>query len=179
MKANVMPMRSLVDKVLVFTLGLFAFIALVFEPLYYFGCNWYDLHDACDLSPYPLVRAAAALWRIYGAWDPLFLDIPVWLRIMCTIEVVFFGPLYALSAFLLWYRNQWLPLVTYSFSGALFYSTVVYFAAELLYPIPGTNLLMVIVVNIPWSILPIALVWRVHQLSSDGSLSDQQRQKQK
>lgn len=151
-----------IDRGLIATLWLFAAVALVFEPLYYFGCNWTDINDSCDKSRYVTVRAAAQIWRIYSKnWDPMFVDIPMWLRIMCSVEVFLFGPLYAITAILLQQRSPWLPVVGYSFSGALFYSTVVYFAMECIEMLPGTNLFMVFAINIPWSILPVVLMYRV------------------
>lgn len=147
------------EKLLISTLWLFGFVALVFEPLYYFGCGWTDVGRSCDDSPFAPVRGAAVVWRVYTeSWDPLFIDIPLWLRVMCSIEVLVFGPLYVICAVGLQMRSAWLPPVAYIFSGALFYSTIVYFAIEILHPVVGTNLLMVFVVNIPWSILPVALV---------------------
>jgi hypothetical protein len=85
---------------------------------------------------------------------------------MCYIEVFLFGPLYALSAYGLQNRCAWLPYVALPFAGALFYSTIVYFVMEFAYTEPGTNLFMVFLVNIPWSIFPVLLGWRVIALSS-------------
>lgn len=31
---------------------------------------------------------------IYAQWDPMFLIVPLWLRVLCSIEVFLFGPLY-------------------------------------------------------------------------------------
>lgn len=160
-----MARLSGLDQALIGTLWLFAAVALVFEPLYYFGCNWSDVHDSCNNSPFAAVRGAAIAWRIYSnQWDPMFIDIPMWLRVMCAIEVLCFGPLYALCAIGLQTRSSWLPIIAFTFSGALFYSTIVYFAMEYIDQIPGTNLLMVFVINIPWSILPVVLSWRVSNL---------------
>jgi hypothetical protein len=160
---------SSLDHCLVAVFYVFAFTALVFEPLYYLGCDWN--FDSCyyeDSST--LVRTCKALWSIYNQWDPLFAAPPAWLKVMCYIEVFAFGPLYALSAYGLQNRCDWLPYVTLPFSGALFYSTVVYFVMEFAYPEPGTNLIMVFIVNIPWSIFPVLLAHRVIQLNQLKSL---------
>jgi hypothetical protein len=149
------------DRVLIFVFWLFAFVALVFEPLYYYGCNW-ELSN-CQHSPFQIIQIVGKIWAIYDQWDPLFISIPLWLQIMCTIEVFLFGPLYAICAYGLQTKAQWLPAVALPFCGALFYSTIVYFAMEFLDPLPETNLFAVIVVNIPWSIFPVLLAWRVLQ----------------
>jgi hypothetical protein len=147
------------ELVLVLSLWLFAFVALVFEPLYYFGCDW--SYDKCSSSPYQIVRIVGEMWAIYCPWDPLFWDIPSWLKIMCIIEVVIFGPLYAVVAYGLQYKRAWVKDVALPFSGALFYSTVVYFAMEVVYHAEEANLLLVFVINIPWSIIPVLLAYYV------------------
>ena len=162
-------MQSVLDKCLVFVFYVFAFTALVFEPLYYFGCNW-D-YNMCYYESFVMVRFTKALWGIYCQWDPLFYKIPDWLIVMCTIEVFLFGPLYAISAYGLQYRRKWLPYVALPFCGALFYSTLVYFAMEFIYPVPGTNMFMVFIVNIPWSIFPVLLGYRVLLLKRSDSLN--------
>lgn len=77
---------------LVAVFALFAFVALVFEPLYYYGCQWNI--EQCLQSTSPVLQTTAQIWQIYAVWDPLF-DTPTdWLRVMCNIEVFAFGPLY-------------------------------------------------------------------------------------
>mmetsp|Transcript_11388 Transcript_11388/g.18534 ORF Transcript_11388/g.18534 Transcript_11388/m.18534 type:complete len:168 (+) Transcript_11388:161-664(+) len=153
-------MSSNLDRCLVYVFYVFAFTALVFEPLYYLGCDW-NFESCLYEESSALVKYTKAVWSVYNQWDPLFTAPPDWLKVMCYIEVFIFGPLYALSAYGLQYRCKWLPYVTLPFSGALFYSTVVYFVMEFAYPEPGTNLMMVLIVNIPWSIFPVLLAYRV------------------
>lgn len=139
---------------------LFAFVALVFEPLYYFGCDWDGL--LCPLAQSsPVIAATRDIWLIYVQFDPLFYTIPLWLRVLCCIEVFAFGPLYALTAYGMASNARWLPAVALPFSGALIYSTVVYFAMELLEGVPGTSMLVVLLVNIPWTLLPAVLMHRI------------------
>ena len=149
------------ERLLVCALWAFCFVALVIEPLYYFGCNWDDTGSSCDSSPHLLVRWVAVVWRIYCRWDPLFTAVPLWLRIMCSIEVFLFGPLYGVCAYGLQYRRPWLAAAALPFSGALLYSTLVYFAMEFAQPEPGTNLTAVLLVNIPWSVVPVLLMYHV------------------
>jgi hypothetical protein len=146
--------------VLFFAFCLFGFVALVFEPLYYFGCDWNGLvcTNACTSS---LIDAVRNVWLIYAAWDPIFLDIPLWLRVLCSIEVFIFGPLYVVVAVGLWTRGTWLRIIAQPFCGALIYSTFVYFAMEYLESVPNTNFLLVFLVNIPWTIVPAWLLWEL------------------
>ena len=104
---------------------LFGFVALVFEPLYYFGCHWEMAN--CATSGSTVVRRVGEIWQIYCAWDPMFLNLPLWLRVMCSVEVFLFGPLYVASAYGLQHQSAWLPCCALPFGGALVYSTIVYF----------------------------------------------------
>ena len=95
------------------------------------------------------------IWRIYADWDPLFIRVPPFLRIMCGLEVFVFGPCYLISAMVLRCRvlPPWFPCFSLFFSGALFYSTVLYFAYEWLFaPSAYVNVTMVALVNAPWAI---------------------------
>jgi hypothetical protein len=151
--------RTTLDAVLIFVFVLFGFVALIFEPLYYFGCRWQG--DLCPLSPFLVVRETGKIWNIYCHWDPLFKNVPLWLQVLCCIEVFVFGPLYLVCAFGLKYRRTWLNNIALPFCGALVYSTLVYFAMEILDIQAGTNLPLVFVINIPWTIFPIVLGYRV------------------
>ncbi len=142
---------------------LFGFVALIFEPLYYFGCNW-DL-NLCPTSRYMVVQLVGEIWKIYCKWDPLFIAPPLWLRVLCTIEVVLFGPLYIICAYGIQKNKKWLSLVAFPFCGALVYGTIVYFAMEVLDPLPGTNMVMVFIVNIPWTIFPIILMYSLYNIT--------------
>lgn len=151
---------STFDRVLLGWYGLFAFVALIFEPLYYFGCDWNG--KICPLATESsLIFYTKEIWLFYAQWDPLFYNIPLWLRVLCSIEVFIFGPLYLVVVIGLINDSSWLFPVTLLFSGALVYSTIVYFLMEIIEFLPGTNLLMVFIVNIPWTIVPILLTGRI------------------
>jgi len=168
--------RPRVDRALVWTFALFAFVAMAFEPAYYFPCRWrLDAEGPCgDPSTDGIVLA---LWRFYGRWDALFVVVPPFLRIMCTIEVFLFGPAYAVVAYYL-HRGRdadapaWFPAFALLFSGALIYSTLVYFAFEVLHEWDNdaTSLPMVFLVNAPWSLAPAVLAWRIGELRSSAKI---------
>ena len=147
------------NKSLVWAFYMFGFTALIFEPLYYFGCHW-NLHQ-CALSNYEILHLVGKVWAIYTQWDPLFIMPPLWLKILCTIECFMFGPLYIATAYGIQNDSNWLSFVALPFCGALIYSTIVYFAMEVLDPLPGTNMAMVFLINIPWTIVPMLLIGHI------------------
>ena len=160
-RADVKKKMMLSDRVLSAWFWIFAFIAIVFEPLYYFGCDWNGASCEYDV--------VANIWAIYAQWDPYFGDMRkselLWLRVMCTIEVFVFGPCYVACAVGLAPTRPegdhaaWLRGVALPFCGALIYSTFVYFAVEYMEATAsGANLPMVVLINAPWTVLPSFLL---------------------
>ena len=148
------------DTFLAWIFALFAFIALIFEPMYYFPCHWRLDEGLCKFPENDGIFLM--LWRLYGGWDALFFVVPRWLQLMCTVEVVVFGPCYALCSFYLFRakRPWWFQPFVCAFCGALIYSTVIYFGYEFIFPDSSTDLLLVFVVNVPWTITPCILLYR-------------------
>ena len=89
---------------------------------------------------------------------------PLWLRIVCSLDTLLFGPFYAISVYAFATGRQtqrWYETIALAFSGALLYSTIVYFAYEVLAEAHRANLLWVFVVNLPWTLCPCVLCARV------------------
>jgi hypothetical protein len=158
------------DKFILCWYCIFAFVALAFEPLYYFGCSWNGLD--CPLAKTnQIIYYVKEMWLLYCLWDPMFYSVPLWLRVLCSIEVFLFGPLYVLTVIGLVYDSDWIYPLALVFGGALVYSTFVYFIMEIIENIEGTNFLVVFLVNVPWTILPLLLIYQVVQKSSNKSQS--------
>jgi hypothetical protein len=157
--------QPMIDRCLVWCLWGFALVALVFEPTVYFGCLSSD--GASVVADWRISHCEEGwidnMWRVYADWDPLFIRVPPFLRIMCTIEVFVFGPCYVICALGLSQRPppMWLPGFALLFSGALLYSTSVFFLYEYLFaPSAFVNLPMLALVHGPWTIVPCVLAWR-------------------
>lgn len=143
------------DCALVAALALFAFTSLVMEPYFVFG----DIGHPHDL----LGRG----WRWYARFDPAFLDRPLWLRIVCGIDLFVFGPFYLLAVYAFWRARNWIRVPFFVMAGIIVYSTVVYFLWEILGESARANIPVVIAVNIPYSIVPIVAAVRLRK-SFDG-----------
>ena len=141
------------DVVLVGFFCLFAFTSLVMEMYVVFGV---DLRSARD----PMARA----WHFYAAsWDPIFLDTPLWLRVMCGIDAFVFGPFYVVLIYAFVRGRDWIRLPALVFVSAIVYSTLVYFGVELLGEGARANLPMVVLVNVPYTLVPLLLAWRMRR----------------
>lgn len=141
------------DAFLVFWFCVFAFTSLVYEQFIVFGV---DLAAATD----PVGRS----WYWYAhSFDPVFLDTPLWLRIMCTIDAFVFGPFYLLLIYAFVKGRNWVRVPALLYGAAIVYSTLVYFGWEFLDETnrAHANLVAVFVVNIPYTIVPLLLIWRM------------------
>lgn len=162
-----------VEFFLIFWFSVFAFTALVFEPLYYFGCAWDGWSCPTSLSSSfhgSIMKNVHAIWKIYCQFDPLFYSPPLWLRVLCSIEVFLFGPLYCVIVYGLLYKLKWVAPLAFFFSGALIYSTIVYFLMEYYENVPNTNFVAVFLINCPWTFVPMVLIY--HQLTEQWTTNN-------
>jgi hypothetical protein len=103
-------------------------------------------------------------WYWYArAFDPVFLDPPLWLRIMCAIDAYVFGVCYLVFIFAFAKGRSWVRVPALLYGSAIVYSTLVYFGWEFLDEAnrARAHLLAVFVVNIPYTVVPLLLMWRV------------------
>ncbi len=130
-------------------------IAWTLEPAFYVTHRrWWPSEQPLSATE----EAVLSVWRLYTFFDPVFEDPPAWLVYMCWIEVLLFGPLYFVSAFAIARDAWWRRHVVLPFAGALLYSTLLYYLLELSHPVPHTNAAVVLLVNAPWTLLPLLLV---------------------
>ncbi len=141
------------DFFLVISLVLFAFISFVMEIFTTFGV---DLKTAAD--PF------GKLWYFYASsWDPLFLNPPLYLRVMSGIDAFIFGPLYLVAAYGLARAREWVRIPGLIMVSAVVYSTLVYFGVEFIGETARANLMMVVLINIPYTIVPLLLGFRLRR----------------
>jgi len=139
------------DLFLVVWFSVFAFTSLVMEMYITFRV---DLASSCD----PFGR----VWFWYAAsFDPIFLDPPPFLWLMCTIDGFVFGPFYLVLIYAFARECAWIRGPALLYAGAIVYSTVVYFGVEFLTELERADIFWVVVINIPYTIVPILLALRV------------------
>jgi hypothetical protein len=151
---HTIPLRQRpLDAFLVFWFCVFTISSFVFEQFIVFGV---DLSATTDIF--------GRTWYWYArSFDPVFLDPPLWLRIMCTIDGYIFGACYPFFIYAFVRGRNWVRIPALVYGAAIVYSTVVYFAWEFLDEAnrAQANLPAVILVNIPYTIVPLLLMWRV------------------
>jgi len=161
---------TVLDSVLLGSMCMFLFVAWFFEPYVVYLCGWEGLVTTeCQET------TVGWLWHYYAStFDPVFLNLPLWLRIVCSLDTFLFGPFYLVSvlAFVAgqvdtkWYRAVALP-----WSGMLIYSTIVYFAYECIAEADRASLVWVFLINLPWTLAPWLLILRLTVLTDPASPS--------
>ncbi len=149
--------KGAVDLVLAACFSMFLFVAWFFEPAVIYQCGWEGLPHCHTVI--------GELWFFYAnTFDPVFLNLPFWLRLVCSLDTFLFGPFYALS---LWVyatgrqESAWYAVLALPFAGGLIYSTIVYFGYEVLAEAHRASLFWVFVINLPWTLAPILLIIRL------------------
>ena len=145
--------RRPLDAVLIFFFCVFATTSLVYEQFIVLGVDLSSTTDVFGRSWYWYARS----------FDPVFLDPPLWLRTMCTIDAYVFGPTYLVLIYAFVRGRDWIRIPALLYGSAIVYSTLVYFGWEFLDEAnrAQADLLVVFVVNIPYTIVPLLLMWRV------------------
>ncbi len=141
------------DLFLVFWFCVFSVSSFIYEQYIIFDV---DLASATDIF--------GRSWYWYASsFDPVFLDTPLWLRIMCGIDGYLFGACYPAFIYAFIKGCNWVRVPALVYGSAIIYSTLVYFGWEFLDPTnrEEANLLAVFIVNIPYTIVPLLLMWRV------------------
>jgi hypothetical protein len=83
------------------------------------------------------------------------------MRVMTGIDEWVYGPMYLVLIDAFVRRREWIRLPGLLYCGAIIYSTLVYFLTEFLTEGHRANLAMVTLVNLPYTIVPCLLVWRL------------------
>ncbi|MBW2241503.1 MAG: DUF2781 domain-containing protein [Deltaproteobacteria bacterium] len=149
------------DATLVFFFCVFSVSSLIYEQFVVFGI---DLSTTTDIF--------GRSWYWYArSFDPVFLDAPLWLRIMCGIDAYVFGPTYLVMIYAFVKGRDWIRIPALLYGAAIVYSTIVYFGWEFLSEENRgqANLFAVFVVNIPYTVVPLLLMWRMRNPAPFGS----------
>jgi hypothetical protein len=94
-------------------------------------------------------------------FDPVILARPAWWRMTIWIDVIGFGPFYAAALFAFIKGKNWIRVPALVWSGLMFANVTIILGEEFMgphkTPAPG----LVLLVNLPWLLFPIATMARV------------------
>ena len=110
---------------------------------------------------WPPERLLALVHWWERSFDPLLLARPAWYRATIWLDVLVFGPFYAVAIYAFTRGRDWIRLPSVIWSSMLFTNVVIILFDELkgihATPSPG----VVVAANAPWLVVPLVVIWRV------------------
>jgi emopamil binding protein len=111
--------------------------------------------------PWPPERLLALVHWWERSFDPLLLARPAWYRATIWLDVLGFGPFYALAIWAFATGREWIRLPSVIWATMLFTNVFIILFDELwgihATPHPG----VVVAANASWMIVPVLVVWRM------------------
>ncbi|WP_020649915.1 hypothetical protein [Solimonas variicoloris] len=159
-------MSRWLDRLLIMLFLFTSFMSLVYAPLFVFGCGWDGLKLGID-GPCGASWIGRA-WLGYVQVEPIYVDAPLWLRLVNELDMFFFSWFYVLSLIVFaagrqdrrWYRG----LATFM-AGMMTYAIGFYLIWELLtYRQTGAQIVPVVIFNGLWLVIFGLLMLRLHLL---------------
>jgi hypothetical protein len=111
--------------------------------------------------PWPPGRLLALVHWWERSFDPLLLARPAWYRATIWLDVLAFGPFYAVAIYAFVRGRDWIRLPSVVWASMLFTNVVIILFDELkgIHATPAPAI--VVAANAPWLLVPILVVWRV------------------
>jgi hypothetical protein len=108
--------------------------------------------------PAPMVQMVH--W--YGSsFDPLLMARPQWWKMTIWIDVLFYGPFYALAIYAFVKGRDWIRIPAIFYSGMMFADVFIILGEEVAGPHATPHLPLVLGLNLPWLLMPIFLTLRL------------------
>jgi hypothetical protein len=109
----------------------------------------------------------------YGSrLDPLLLARPVWWKMTIWLDVLFYGPFYAFAIYAFIRGRDWIRTPAIFYAGMMFADVLIILGEEFAGPHASPHFMQVLALNLPWLLVPLLLVYRLHS-SSPFSYSQQ------
>ena len=112
----------------------------------------------------PLWPPAPLVTIIHGygqAIDPLLMARPQWWKDTIWLDVIFYGPFYALAIYAFIKGKEWIRIPAVFYSGMMFADVFIILGEEIAGPHATPRLPLVLALNLPWLLLPIFLTLRL------------------
>jgi hypothetical protein len=100
----------------------------------------------------------------YGqAYDPLLLARPQWWKMAIWLDVLFYGPFYALAIYAFIRGREWIRLPAIFYGGMMFAGVFIILGEEMAGPHAAPNFPLVFGLNLPWLLMPVLLALRLRR----------------
>ena len=127
-----------------------------------------DLEQLIIPDPYhytqPLWPPAPFVQMIhkYGnSLDPLLMARPQWWKNTIWLDVLFYGPFYIVALYAFIKGKNWIRIPAVFYSGMMFADVFIILGEEIAGPHATPHLLAVLMLNLPWLLIPLLLTIRL------------------
>ena len=110
--------------------------------------------------PAPMVK----MIHNYGTTlDPLLMARPQWWKNTIWLDVVFYGPFYVAALYAFIKGKNWIRIPAIFYSGMMFADVFIIVGEEIAGPHATPHLPTVLLLNLPWLLVPILLTLRLRK----------------
>lgn len=100
----------------------------------------------------------------YGSsFDPLLMARPQWWKMTIWMDVLFYGPFYALATYAFINGKDWIRIPAFFYSGMMFMGVSIILGEEIAGTHATPHLPLVLALNLPWLLTPIFLTLRLRK----------------
>ena len=110
--------------------------------------------------PAPMVK----MIHNYGTTlDPLLMARPQWWKNTIWLDVVFYGPFYVAALYAFIKGKNWIRIPAIFYGGMMFADVFIILGEEIAGPHATPHLPIVLLLNLPWLLIPIILTLRLRK----------------
>ena len=123
------------------------------------------IHDPSNFQP-PLwpPESMVRLVHWYGSsFDPLLMTRPQWWKMTIWVDVLLYGPFYAVAIYAFITGRDWIRIPAFFYSGMMFMGVTVILGEEFAGPHATPHWPLVLGLNLPWLVIPILLTLRLRK----------------
>ena len=117
---------------------------------------------------WPPARMVTIIHSYASTYDPLLLARPQWWKQTIWLDVLFYGPFYAVAIYAFLRGREWIRIPAIFYSGMMFADVFIILGEEIAGPHASPQLGIVFALNLPWLLIPLALtarMWKAHPFS--------------
>ncbi|MHB8626782.1 MAG: EXPERA domain-containing protein [Aggregatilineales bacterium] len=98
----------------------------------------------------------------YGhTFDPVLIARPAWWRATIWIDVLLFGPFYVAAIYAFVRGKHWIRVPALVYSGMMLSNVLIILFEEVYGPFPAPQFGIVLLLNLPWLLMPLYIIYRV------------------
>jgi hypothetical protein len=98
----------------------------------------------------------------YGrTFDPILIARPPWWKATIWIDVLFFGPFYAVAIYAFIKGKEWIRIPSIIYASVIMTNVMIILSEEIFGPHASPQLGIVLLLNAPWLLIPAFLIWRM------------------